>query len=86
MAKKIMAKVGSYQHQGQTKNKWVQLGVVMENKSGGEYIMLDPSVNLAGVLIQQRLSDPQKSGERVLASIFEDKPRGQDSNYAKDSF
>ena len=52
MAKRIVAKTGEYQKDGQTKGEYTKLGVMLSNDNG-EYMLLDPSVSLAGVLIKQ---------------------------------
>lgn len=76
--KKIVAKVGQYTNaQGETKNNWVDVGVIMENQNG-EYIMLNPTVDLAGVLIKQRIMAQKtngKSGDNVMCSIFDESTR-----------
>ena len=69
MAKRIMAKTGSYQKDGQTKNKYTEIGVIMENQNG-EYVLLDPTVDLAGVMMLQRIQSGK--GEKVICSIFSD--------------
>lgn len=74
MAKRLMAKVGEYQRDGQTKGRYVEIGVIMSNQNG-EYAMLSPSVDLAGVLMQQRITaqaNGGKVGDRVMCSIFDD--------------
>ena len=77
--KKLMIKTGTYQKDGQTKNRWTQLGVIMSNENG-EYALLDPSVNLAGCLMQQNAIDPQRASARLMVSVFE-----QDSQRAPQS-
>lgn len=76
--KKIVAKVGQYTNaQGETKNNWVDIGVIMENQNG-EYIMLNPTVDLAGVLMKQRILAQKtngKSGDNVMCSIFDESTR-----------
>ncbi len=72
--KDIMVKVGEYEKNGETKGEWVKVGVVMSNQNG-EYLMLDPGINLAGLLIKQRILNPQKAGGMVLASLFEKQPQ-----------
>ena len=77
MAKRLAAKVGEYTNkQGETKGRYVNLGAILDGQNG-EYLLLDPSVNLAGVLMQQRIANPQKAGEKVLVSIFTDEPKQQ---------
>lgn len=74
--KKIMAKVGTYEKEGQTKGRYQQIGIIKEN-SNGEYVMIDPGVDLAGVALKQYLMNPDKAGRVVMASVFEDEPRQQ---------
>lgn len=71
MSKDLVAKVGTYTNKsGEEKGRYVNLGVILDGQNG-EYVLLDPSVNLAGILMQQRLANPQKAGDKVLVSIFE---------------
>lgn len=75
--KRLTAKVGEYQKDGQTKGRYVDLGVIMANDNG-EYIMLDPSVSLAGVLAKQNSmarSKGKQERDSVMVGIFD-----QDSN------
>ena len=79
MAKKLVAKVGEYEKDGQTKCRYVNLGVILSNDKG-EYALLDPTVNLAGVLQQQNMMNHaagRKVGDRVMVSVFDDDNRQQ---------
>ena len=75
MAKRIVAKVGEFQNQqGETKGEYAKLGVLLNNNNG-DYMLLDPSVSLAGVLIKQnslaaKLGKDQR--DMVMISIFDD--------------
>lgn len=69
--KKIVAKVGTYEKNGETKNRYVNLGVIRENQNG-EYVLLDSGVNLAGILIKQLQMAPEKTGGSVMCSVFSD--------------
>jgi hypothetical protein len=63
ITKKLMVKNGSYQKDGEEKNRWLQIGAVHEYE-GREYITLDRYVNLAGL--------PTKDGDtRVFVSMFD---------------
>lgn len=77
--KRLVAKVGEYQNQqGETKGEYLRIGVIGESQNG-EYILLDPTVNLAGVLTQQNLyahSQKKKPSKRVMVSIFDDSSQG----------
>lgn len=77
--RKLSAKIGSYEKDGQTKSRWQSLGVIME-KDGGEFLLLDPTVNLGAVLMLQRIEAQKtghKPGDRVMVSIFSDDDRAE---------
>lgn len=79
MPKRIVAKVGSYEKNGETKNRYQEIGVILENQNG-EYVLLDPTVDLAGVMMLQRIAAGK--GEKVICSIFsDDNQRQQGSGY-----
>ena len=69
----IAVKTGSYQdNQGQTKNRYQNIGAVMQGDNG-PYLLLDPLINLAAV--------PRDAGkDRVICSLFE--PRERDGQQA----
>lgn len=74
MAKRLVAKVGEYQKDGQTKGEYVKIGVILENQNG-EYMLIDPSVSLSGVLAKQNTmaaNSGQPMRDNVMASIFTD--------------
>ncbi len=72
MAKRLMMKVGTYKdREGKDKNEWMRLGVLLENNNG-EYALVDPAVNLAGVMMKQRMLDPSKKGDMVMVGVFDD--------------
>lgn len=66
-------KVGSYEKDGQTKGKYIDLGVLMQSQDGGMYALVNPYVNLAGVPIGE-------GKDMVMVSVFMDQPR-QQNNY-----
>ena len=73
MSKKLIAKVGTYQKNGETKNEYDELGVMLENDNG-PYILLDPSINLAGVLIKQNIlaaTEGKPARSNVMISVFD---------------
>ncbi len=76
MAKRIVVKTDEYEKDGQTKGKYTEVGVILSNDKG-EYILLDPSVDLAGVLLQQRINLGKTKGSMVMASIFDNQPQQQ---------
>lgn len=66
----LAVKTGSYQdNQGQTKNRYQNIGAVMQGDNG-PFLLLDPLINLAAV--------PREPGkDRVLVSCFDPKQDGQ---------
>lgn len=82
MAKRIVAKTGTYQKDGQEKGEYAKLGVILSNDNG-EYMLLDPSVSLAGVLIKQNALAAKTGGQQrdmLMVSIFEDDNQQQNNN------
>ncbi len=70
--KKLMIKNGSYTTKdGEVKNRYQNIGVIMSGDKG-EFMLLDPTVNLAGF--------DRQGKDRVMVSIFEDEPRQAQSN------
>lgn len=82
MAKRIVAKTGEYTNQqGEQKANWTEIGVILSNQHG-EYIMLNPTVDLAGVLMKQRVlaqKTGKTSGDNVMCSIFDNSNQGSQS-------
>lgn len=66
----LAVKTGTYQdNQGQTKNRYQNIGAVMQGDNG-PFLLLDPLINLAAV--------PREAGkDRVLVSCFDPKQDGQ---------
>jgi hypothetical protein len=79
--KNLMAKVGTYEKDGETKNRWTRVGVILENQHG-EYALLDPEINLAGVLAKQNaMSDQPRTS--VMVSIFDNDNQGSNKQSAQ---
>lgn len=73
--KRIAAKTGTYQKDGETKGEYAKIGVILSNDNG-EYILFDPTVNMAGIAFKQRVNGIAKDGsDSVIASIFTDEPK-----------
>lgn len=84
MAKRLAVKVGEFTNQqGETKGEYVRLGALMAGNDGGEYLLLDPTVNLAGALTKQNMMN-HKNGKQVrdslMVSVFDDTNGKQQSN------
>ena len=85
MSKDIVAKTGEYtDREGNQKAEWTKLGVILSNQNG-EYMLLDPAVNLAGVLTKQNMMAAEKrkngdekarTGKAVMCSIFDKSNQG----------
>jgi len=80
MSKSIKAKVGTYQKDGATKNRYQDIGAILSNQNG-EYILLNPSVSLAGILAQQNAMSGESRGN-VMCSIFDNDRQNQNSQPA----
>ena len=79
--KKLVAKVGEYTNQqGETKGRYTNLGVLMTGSDGGEYMLLDPTVNMAGVFALQASMNAQNGkapSDRVMVSVWEENSQQQ---------
>ncbi|WP_321337743.1 hypothetical protein [Breoghania sp.] len=91
MVKRLVAKVREYERDGQTKGEYVRIGVILSNDNG-EYALIDPTVNLAGVLFKQnRLAHAKGNQPRdaVMASIWAENNQqtggGSGGGYGDDS-
>ena len=69
MTRRLTAKVGEYQKDGQTKGRYVDVGALLSNQNG-EYILLNPSVSLSGILAMQNAMS-QQPRTNVMISIFD---------------
>ncbi|GAF89229.1 unnamed protein product [marine sediment metagenome] len=63
----LLVKVGSYEVNGETKNRYENIGAVLENEKG-PYIMLKKTFNPAGV-------ETEPGRDSIFVSMFEPKPR-----------
>ena len=77
--KKLKAKIGEFQKDGETKGRYIDVGVILSNQNG-EYAILNPVVSLSGVLMKQRLMAKKsggKVGDGVMCSIWDDQVQQQ---------
>jgi hypothetical protein len=77
--KKLSAKTGEYQKDGATKGRYTNIGVIQQSNDGGEYVLLDPTVSLAGILAAQNalaVSQGKEIRDRVMVGVFEDQQGG----------
>jgi len=74
MSKRLSAKTGEYMKDGETKGEYTQIGVILKNDNG-EYLLLDPTINLAGVLAKQNilaLNQGKPQRDNVMCGIYEE--------------
>lgn len=64
--KKLAVANGQYQNsQGETKTRWVNVGVAGTSQNGKEYMLIDPTINFAGF--------PREEGkDMVMVGMFEE--------------
>jgi len=78
MAKDIVASVGKYtNNNGEEKYNNVKVGVILE-KNGKEFALIDPTVNIAGVLAKQNMlnhAEGKQIRDSVMCSIFDNSNR-----------
>ena len=75
-----VVKTGEYTNgQGEQKGRYTNIGVVM-NGDNGQYMLLEPGINLAGILIQQNqmaAAKGQQPRSNVMVSLYEPNQQGQ---------
>lgn len=78
MAKRLVVKTGEYTNQqGETKGEYTKIGVILNNQNG-DFILMDPTINLAGVLLKQNAlaaKQGKQPSDSVMVSVFEDQPQ-----------
>lgn len=78
MAKRLVVKTGEYTNQqGGTKGEYTKIGVILNNQNG-DFILMDPAINLAGVLLKQNAlaaKQGKQPSDSVMVSVFEDQPQ-----------
>mgnify|MGYP003629576426 CR=1 FL=1 len=84
MSKRLSAKVGEYQDKqsNEMKGEYVQIGVMLSNNNG-DFLLLDPTVSLSGVLAKQNALEFKKGGvmrDNVMCGIYEDQPSNNNQN------
>jgi hypothetical protein len=81
MKKRLSAKTGEYTDKdNQQKGEYTQLGVILQSNDGGEYMLLDPSVSLAGVLAKQNvlaMNQGKPVRDSIMVGIYTDENQTQ---------
>ena len=88
MTKRLAIKTGEYTKDGNTKGEYVNVGVVLSGDNG-EFLLLDPTVNLAGCLTKQNMlnhAKGKKTGDMVMCSIFDSNQQSQPQKNNNDDF
>lgn len=85
MTKRLSAVVGEYtdKQTNQQKADWQNIGVIVTGKNGKDYVLLDPAVNLAGVLLKQNVLAAKKGenpSDMVMSSLFEEQQGTNQNN------
>lgn len=86
MTKRLVAVTAEYiNKEGQQKAEYTEIGVIITGKNGKDYALLDPAINLAGVLLKQNALAAKRGeapSDRVMLSLFEqDNQQGQQGGY-----
>ena len=79
MTKKLSVAIGSYMKDNQQKTRWQNIGVILE-KDGKEFALLDPTVDLGGVLALQNIEAAKQNkpaSDRIMAGVFLEDNQGQ---------
>lgn len=80
MTKRLVAKTGTYTNQqGEQKGEYTRIGVLMDGDNG-QYMLLDPTVNLAGVLAKQNVmasNEGKPMRDSVMVSVFDNDNQNQ---------
>ena len=88
MTKRLSAVVGEYTNkENQQKAEWANIGIIGVGKNNKEYVLLDPTVNLAGILLKQNVLAQKRNeapSDMIMASIFEEQP--QQNNQQQNNF
>lgn len=76
MTKRLVAITGEYvsKQDNQQKAEYTEIGVIITGKNGKDYALIDPAINLAGVLMKQNALAAKRNeppSDRVMLSVFE---------------
>lgn len=80
MTKRLSAVVGEYTKDNQQKAEWQNIGIIGVGKNGKEYVLLDPSISLSGILVKQNVlavKRGEQPSDMVMTSVFEENNQNQ---------
>lgn len=66
----LACKTGTYEKNGETKNRYKNVGLILENEEGKKMVMIDPTFNFAAV-------KREDGKDMVMVSMFEPKDKQQ---------
>ena len=66
----LACKVGTYEKKGETKGRYKNVGLILENEEGKKMVMIDPTFNFAAV-------KREDGKDMVMVSMFEPKDKQQ---------
>ena len=76
----VTVKTGEYtDNQGQVKGRYTKIGVVMSGNDGGQFMLLEPHVDVAGCLMLQNnlaATKGQPPRDSVMCSMFAPNEQG----------
>ena len=77
MTKRLSAVVGEYtdKQSGQQKADWANVGIIGVSTKGKEYMLLNPDVSLAGLLVKQNVlaaNKGEKLSDMVMIAIIDE--------------
>lgn len=64
----LACKVGTYEKNGETRNSYKNVGLILENDEGKKMVMIDPTFNFAAV-------KREDGKDMVMVSMFEPKEK-----------
>lgn len=66
----LACKTGTYEKNGETKNRYKNVGLILENDEGKKMVMIDPTFNFAAI-------KREDGKDMVMVSMFEPKDKQQ---------
>lgn len=73
----LACKVGTYEKNGETKGKYKNVGLILENEEGKKMVMIDPTFNFAAV----RREDGK---DMIMVSMFEPKEKSESKSFQEE--
>ena len=85
MTKRLSAVIGEYtdKQTNQQKAEWASVGIIGVSTKGKEYMLLNPEVSLAGLLVKQNVlaaNKGEKLSDMVMISIIDEQAQNNNQN------